>query len=85
MMLHLILIYDITDDRIRTKVATACEDYGLDRVQFSAFYGRLTRTLQEELMLKIRKLLQDHTGRVFLIPIGQLEWEKRLEVCVDAG
>ena len=84
-MLHMILIYDITDDRIRTKVATACEDYGLDRIQYSAFYGRLTRTLQEELMLKIRKLLQDRAGHIYLIPIGQLEWEKRLEVDVDAG
>ncbi len=84
-MLHSLLIYDIADDRIRAKVASACEDYGLDRVQYSAFYGRLSRNLQEELMMRIRKLLGDQPGRIYLIPIAQPEWEKRLEVCRDAG
>lgn len=83
--MQLFLIYDIANDRIRTKVATACEDYGLDRIQYSAFSGRLSRTHQEELMLKIRRLLGDEAGRVQLIPVGQIEWEKRLEVENGAG
>lgn len=74
------LLYDITDDRIRHKVAVACEDYGLDRLQFSAFYGELSRNLQEELMLRIDKLLGNEPGRVQLIPISTAEWNKRLEV-----
>jgi CRISPR-associated protein Cas2 len=78
--MQLFLIYDIANDRIRTKVAIACEDYGLDRIQYSAFAGRLSRTHQEELMLKIRRLLGCEAGRVQLIPVGQSEWEKRLEV-----
>lgn len=83
--MHLLLIYDITNDRIRTKVATACEDYGLDRIQFSAFSGRLSRTHQEELMLRIGSLLGDEAGRVQLIPVSTTDWDKRLEVCNDAG
>jgi CRISPR-associated protein Cas2 len=83
--MHLLLIYDITSDRIRTKVATACEDYGLDRIQFSAFYGVLSRTHQEELMLRIGNLLGDEPGRVQLIPISSKDWGKRLEVANDAG
>lgn len=79
-MMNLLLIYDITNDRIRGKVATACEDYGLDRIQFSAFHGRLSRTHQEELMLKIRALLGEAPGRIQLIPISAADWEKRLEV-----
>jgi len=43
LMMHLMVLYDVSSDRIRTKIATACEDYGLDRVQYSAFYGRLSR------------------------------------------
>lgn len=84
-MIHLLVLYDITSDRIRTKVATACEDYGLDRIQFSAFYGRLSRTHQEELMLRVRALLADEPGRVQLIPVSTTEWEKRIEVVNDAG
>lgn len=82
--MHLMLIYDITNDRIRTKVADACLDYGLDRIQFSAFYGRLSRTHQEELILRVKSLLGDEAGRIQLIPISAVDWEKRLEVCNDA-
>jgi hypothetical protein len=37
-----LLIYDIPDDRARQKVADACLDYGLERIQYSAFLGELT-------------------------------------------
>ena len=33
------LIYDIAHDGVRTKVADACLDYGLQRIQYSAFFG----------------------------------------------
>jgi len=82
---YLLLIYDITNDRIRTKVASACEDYGLDRIQFSAFYGQLNRNLQEELILKIGSLLGEEQGRVQLIPVSATDWEKRLEIENHAG
>jgi CRISPR-associated protein Cas2 len=78
--MRVLLLYDITSDRIRTKVATACEDYGLDRIQYSAFFGMLNRNYQEELMLRIGSLLGNDPGRVQLIPISSTEWEKRLEV-----
>jgi CRISPR-associated protein Cas2 len=77
---HLLLIYDIVHDGIRTKIGTACEDYGLDRIQYSAFYGQLARTHQEELMMKIEKLLGKEAGRVQLIPIANNEWARRLQI-----
>jgi CRISPR-associated protein Cas2 len=78
--MHLLLIYDITNDRVRSKVASACEDYGLDRIQFSAFYGQLVRTHQEELILKIKAFIGNEPGRVQLIPVASNDWERRLEV-----
>ena len=45
--MHCLLVYDISDDRIRTKIADACLDYGLDRFQYSAFYGNISRNYQE--------------------------------------
>ena len=79
-MLHTLLVYDIADDRIRGKVANICADYGLDRIQYSAFYGRLRRTHQEELMQRVRRLLKETPGKVQLIPVGQSEWERRIEI-----
>jgi len=84
-MMHLLVLYDIENDRVRGKVADACEDYGLDRIQLSVFYGRLSRTHQEELMLRLRDLLTAGTGDIQLVPIASDDWEKRIEVCRDAG
>jgi CRISPR-associated protein Cas2 len=78
-MQHILLIYDISDDRARSKIADACFDYGLDRIQYSAFYGQLQRTHQEALMLQIIDLLDDHAGHVQLIPVSEREWNHRLE------
>ncbi|NDJ78837.1 MAG: CRISPR-associated endonuclease Cas2 [Chloroflexi bacterium] len=83
-MTQLILIYDISNDRVRGKVADACLDYGLDRIQFSAFAGELGRGHQEELMLKIDELLGDESGTIQLIPICASDWAKRLVVS-DVG
>ncbi len=77
--MHVLLVYDITNDRKRAKVADACQDYGLDRIQYSAFLGRLSRNHQEELMLKIKKIIGKSSGKVMLVPICDSDWEKRLE------
>lgn len=81
--MHLLLIYDIPHDGIRTKVASACEDYGLDRIQYSSFVGKLVRTHQEELILRIRDLLGSKPGRIMLIPVASDDWARRLEIEAD--
>ena len=75
-----LLIYDIPEDRIRTKVATFCIDYGLDRVQFSAFAGDLSSNHQEELMLKLRRRLGKAPGKIDLFPMCREDWRNRLSV-----
>jgi CRISPR-associated protein Cas2 len=37
------VIYDISDDRIRGRIAQICKGYGLYRVQKSAFLGDLNK------------------------------------------
>ncbi|MFQ3537077.1 MAG: CRISPR-associated endonuclease Cas2 [Aggregatilineales bacterium] len=79
--MNVLVIYDISDDRIRTKVADVCLNYGLDRIQNSAFVGMLPRSLQEELMLRVEKLLGNQTGIIQLIAVSPKDWSNRLEVC----
>ena len=79
-MQQVLLVYDITNDKARTKIADACLDYGLDRIQYSAFCGRLSRNLQQELMYRIEDLIDGSPGRVKLIPIADKEWHTRLEI-----
>ena len=76
--MNCLLIYDIPDDRRRTKIADVCLDYGLDRIQYSAFSGDISRNLQEELFLKVVKLLGKKTGNIQLIPVCSKDWSHRL-------
>ncbi|MHB1296182.1 MAG: CRISPR-associated endonuclease Cas2 [Anaerolineae bacterium] len=78
-----LLVYDISHDRTRTRVADICLDYGLDRIQFSAFSGSISRTLQEELMLKVKRLLKPHGGNVQLYPVCEKDWALRQIVVVE--
>lgn len=73
-----LVVYDITDDRVRDKVADICKDYGLDRIQYSAFLGDLSRNHQEELFLRAGRCLGDKPGNVQLFPICKSDWEQRL-------
>ena len=74
---NLLLVYDIPDDRKRGKIANACLDYGLDRIQFSAFSGWLLPTQREELFLKVKKILGKKPGNIQLFPVCAEDWGKR--------
>jgi CRISPR-associated protein Cas2 len=75
-----LLIYDIPDDRARQKVADACLDYGLQRIQYSAFCGDLTRTHQRALFTEIRRRLGREAGNIQLFPLDQRAWSGRREI-----
>ncbi|MBN1657488.1 MAG: CRISPR-associated endonuclease Cas2 [Anaerolineae bacterium] len=72
-----LVVYDIPDDSKRTKVADVCLDYGLDRIQYSAFLGTLAPTHQEELMLKLAKVLGKKAGNIQLFPLCSKDWQER--------
>jgi CRISPR-associated protein Cas2 len=65
----LVLIYDIEDDRVRTRVAEACLDYGLERIQFSAFFGKLNRNRRQELALRLVREVEGTSARIRIYPI----------------
>lgn len=75
--MHCLLVYDIPDDGKRTKIAEVCLDYGLDRIQDSAFSGSLLPTHQAELMLKIKRVLGKRPGNIQLFPLCESDWDKR--------
>ncbi len=72
-----VLVYDIQDDGKRAKIADVCLDYGMDRIQYSAFLGPLLPTHQEEIMLKIKKILGRRPGNVQLFPLCETDWQAR--------
>ena len=73
-----IVVYDIPDDATRVRIADICLDYGLERIQFSAFLGDLARTHQEELLMKAKRRVGKQPANVQLFPICDKDWAKRL-------
>jgi len=56
MELSTLVIYDVEDDWARTRVAEACKDFGLERIQYSCFRGKLSQNKREELYERLRKI-----------------------------
>lgn len=69
-----LIIYDITHDGSRIKVADACLDYGLQRIQYSAFFGELSNVHQRELFSKIERRIGKHAANVQLFPLDEKSW-----------
>lgn len=80
---YVILIYDIPDDRVRYKVAERCKDYGLDRIQYSAFAGDIDRNRREELMLRLKKTLGKKPGNIRIQPVCTRDLSLAKEISTD--
>lgn len=72
-----VLIYDITSDRARAKVADACLDYGLARIQYSAFFGEISGNHLEELLQRIRRLIGKGNARIEVFPLCEKDLRLR--------
>ncbi|MCC6028157.1 MAG: CRISPR-associated endonuclease Cas2 [Archaeoglobus sp.] len=69
-MLHLV-VYDITDDSNRTRLAKLLEKFGLERVQYSAFRGELNPNDREVLARQVLRFIKDEHDCIFIIPLCQ--------------
>ncbi len=70
------IIYDIVEDKVRSRVARACKQYGLERVQKSAFLGKLESNRFDELSEKCRSLINEKVDSVYLFPFCQEDFRK---------
>ncbi len=69
------VIYDISDNRIRSFVAKLCKNYGLFRVQKSAFLGDLNRNESDSLALECEAAI-DESDSVYVFPMCEDCFEK---------
>jgi CRISPR-associated protein Cas2 len=81
--MRVLIIYDIAHDGTRTKVADACLDYGLQRLQYSAFSGELSASQQRELFLKLEQRLGRHGANIQLFPLDAKAWTARRVILRD--
>jgi CRISPR-associated protein Cas2 len=67
-MIHLV-VYDITNDKNRTRLAKLLQQFGLERVQYSAFKGKLNQNDRDVLARKVNKYIKDEKDCIFIIPL----------------
>ncbi|RJQ05554.1 MAG: CRISPR-associated endonuclease Cas2 [Bacillota bacterium] len=75
-----LVVYDIPSDKLRNRVAEACKDYGLERIQWSAFRGDLNHNRRTELALRLRRTLGRSKGNIQLYPICDKDIGLRMEI-----
>jgi CRISPR-associated protein Cas2 len=79
-----IVVYDISDDGLRLKVADICLDYGLRRIQLSAFLGEMSTNRQQELLQKIARRAGKRQVKVHVFPLCERDFRLRRELVRDA-
>ena len=80
-MIHLLVMYDVTANRIRNKIVGICLDYGLDRHQYSVFTGRLKPRQYHALARELARQTEDD-GYVLVVPVAADDWQRRIEMGV---
>lgn len=73
-----VVVYDVGKDRVRNRISETCLDYGLERFQFSAFWGTLSASRRKELFHRLCELLGKWPGRILVQPIGAEDMARRL-------
>ncbi len=70
------IIYDISADKARSRVAKACKNKGLYRVQKSAFLGTLNRNQIDELRIICEDLIDADVDSVYIFPMCEDDFKK---------
>lgn len=70
------VIYDISDDKTRDRVARTCKGKGLYRVQKSAFLGTLNRNQLDELKMMCEDLIDSGADSVYIFPMCEDDFKK---------
>lgn len=64
-----IIIYDISENGLRTRVAKVLLDYGCVRIQKSAFWGMMNHNTQDKLRLRLERMMDGKEGNIQFYPM----------------
>lgn len=70
------MVYDISNDKVRLKVAKICKNYGLYRVQKSAFLGDINKNQKDELLLQCKEIVNRETDSLYVFPMCDEDFKK---------
>jgi len=70
------VLYDISDDKKRNRVAKYCKKAGLLRVQKSAFLGKLEKSRFDELSEQCKEIINEDEDSLYLFPFCEDDFKK---------
>ncbi len=77
-MTKYIVVYDVSDDRARLKLAELLQRKGLSRIQKSAFVGELSKAELKDLLRRAQEIIDLATDILHVIPVCRYDWSKRI-------
>ena len=76
-----LVIFDITEDKLRNKIGEVCKDNGLMRIQKSAFEGKINLVRREKLIKDLRKtVFRKRDLSVIIYEICDKDYKRRIEI-----
>ncbi len=67
------VMYDIKNDKARSRVSKTCEQIGLNRVQYSVFLGTLEQSEVDTLQIQIEEYIDPEKDSVYIFPMSKDE------------
>jgi len=79
-----LVIYDITDDDLRLRVARFLRSKGLKRIQKSAFIGPLTSSERTNLVAGLKRLVRGYDKvNIQVYPLTEASYNRRVVIGVQ--
>ena len=75
-----LVVYDVSDDGNRRRLAATLEAWGLYRIQRSAFVGRLQWARARDLAALAARIVDPGSDVVHLVPVRWEDWARALVV-----
>lgn len=83
--MKVVVVYDISDDGRRLKLAESLFRLGLNRIQRSAFAGDLDTQKFKDLVRISMKYAKTERDVIHIFSLGLRDWEKRLVIGREWG
>ena len=64
-----LVIYDISDDRLRGRLAEYLRQYGLEHIQYSGFMGRLNANDRHVLVREVKRFIGGPRDSIYVVPL----------------
>ncbi len=78
-----LIIYDITEDEVRLRVADFLKVKGLKRIQKSAFIGDLTSSQKADIEACLRRLVKNARANIQIYPLTPASYNMRIVIGVE--